>query len=258
LTLVVAAARLLPGTVLRGRAALLAATAVVAVVCVANLPSHVVPAGPTADRGVIPVVRELRAAMAALEGGGPYVIDMEGIRFAEPFSGPVMSELRRRGIPFVADDEGMVRQLGPSRRADGGEARLLVRDGAGSLEAPDGSELAVLVRGLDEAEQRELDQLDVAVADHLRARGDVPLNDRGRDAVDRGDLPAVQDQPALLVEDPERFVDLPELVYLVEEDLLALDPGWQQRFDRWAALTTQFREGTVALFVVPATDADAG
>ena len=62
----------------------------------------------------------------ANEPGGPVLFDVSTLRFAEPYSGPVLAELACEGVDVVVSDEGMVRQLGERRRADGDEIRRLV------------------------------------------------------------------------------------------------------------------------------------
>ena len=50
----------------------------------------------------------------------------------DPYGTTVTAELQRRDIPFVVEDEGLVRQFGPERRYDGTNARseLLLRTAA--------------------------------------------------------------------------------------------------------------------------------
>ena len=228
-----------------------AATAAVVVLAAWNLPTHNVGAGPADDDWAIPVVRRINEQMVALEGEGPLVIDMRGIRFAEPYSGPVMAELQRRGIPFVVDDEGMVRQLGPSRRAAPGDRRLLIREGDGTQEAPPGARRAVLVEGLDAAGKAELAQLRAEVVGTLRALGGVPLNERGRAALAGGDLPVLASVPAPPGPEPEALLASRELAFLVEHDLLERVAGRRAVFERHTALQRTWDRETVALFVAP-------
>lgn len=243
----------------RGRRAVAVAGAtVVLVAAIATLPSYNVGAGPADDDWAIPVVRDLNRAMAVLEGEGPLLIDMRGIRFAEPYSGPVMAELQRRDIPFVVDDEGMVRQLGPSRRAEPGTPRLLIREGDATQVTPPGERRVVLVEGLDGAEQEELDDVRSAVLAHLEDLGRVPLAPRGEAALARGDLPVAAARPEVLTVDPAALLATRELDFMVERDLLDLDGAWRARFARYAELQRAWDYETVALFIAPPDAGPAG
>ena len=228
-----------------------AGAVLVLALAVVNLPTHNVGAGPSDDDWAIPVVRELGAAMVALEGEGPLLIDMRGIRFAEPYSGPVMAELQRRGIPFVVDDEVMVRQLGPSRRAGPDAQRLLIREGDATQQMPPGQRRAVLVEGLDKQEQAELEEVRTEVLGHLEALGRVPLDERGATALARGDLPVAADRPEALTTEPEALLATRALGFMIERDLLDLDERWQIAFDRYAELQRAWDYETVALFIAP-------
>ena len=178
-----------PGPARRGGAVAVALAVVVAVTAVANLPTYNVRSGPSDDEHAIEVMRRARPQLAALEDEGPILVDFDGIRFAEPYSGPVMAELQRRGIPFFVDDPGLVRQLGDARELDGDAQRLIFRDGDRADDAPPGSERVVHVTGLDADDQRERDDLETAIGDHLAAEGlrlrpDAEPSDLARGAID--------------------------------------------------------------------------
>ena len=49
------------------------------------------------------------------------VYDVSNLRVFEPYSSTMMMRMQELGIEFRVTDEGLVRQLGPSRRADGTE-----------------------------------------------------------------------------------------------------------------------------------------
>ncbi|MBI2709543.1 MAG: hypothetical protein HYX34_07590 [Actinobacteria bacterium] len=222
------------------------ATAVVAALAVPAWNAHV---GPSQDSWAMPVVLRLQERMGVLRDDGPLLLDIRGLRFGEPFSGPVMAELQRRGIPFVVDDEGMVRQVGERRRAKGGETRLLIREGDAALSTPAGLARHVLVQGLSDRERREMDRLRLLVAQHLRAVGRVPLNARGRQVV------AARSQATLRRiigrDDVGALLAYRGLSLLVSNDLLVLDPAWQRRFDRYVELQTRWDRATVGLFLAP-------
>ncbi|HUF32497.1 MAG TPA: hypothetical protein VMN58_04720 [Acidimicrobiales bacterium] len=218
----------------------------VAVMSALTLPTSNTDAGPAADAWAIPVVHRLNDGMAALEGEGPLVIDLRGIRFAEPYSGPVMAELQRRGIAFLVDDEGMERQMGPSRRLRDQEAqRLLIREGDDAAAVLPGARRVVLVEGLDRDARRELDALRSAVESHLATLDVVRLDDRGLTVQAAGRLPVP------LPADPEILVGSRLLLELVEDDLLSHDDPWHDRFARYAELQRRWDRQTVGLFLAP-------
>jgi hypothetical protein len=53
------------------------------------------------------------------------VYDTSNVRVFEPYSSTMMMFLQQRGVEFRVQDEGMVRQLGNGRRADGTETVTL-------------------------------------------------------------------------------------------------------------------------------------
>ncbi|MFM7618029.1 MAG: hypothetical protein ACKO72_11295, partial [Actinomycetes bacterium] len=81
---------------------------VLALVCVLSLPTYVVPAGQTADRDATPSVRRMVERLDALRGYGVLLFDPSTLRFAEPYSGPLLAGLAAEGIPFVTADDGFV------------------------------------------------------------------------------------------------------------------------------------------------------
>ena len=103
------------------RRVVVAGVVVVALVAVANLPSHVTLAGPVADADRLDTTRSLMGQLGSFEGRGTVLYDTSTLGFAEPFSGPTFAELQDRGIPFVIaeDDHVSVRQLGEGQRDDG-------------------------------------------------------------------------------------------------------------------------------------------
>lgn len=113
----------------RNRPAALSLAAVAVLAALVTLPTYRTEAGPMSSEAVRPTVTAMRAQMGALADQGPILIDFTGIRFAEPYSGPVMAELQRRDIPFVLRDEGLVRQFGERRRQERPARALTFRQG---------------------------------------------------------------------------------------------------------------------------------
>jgi len=159
------------------RAAPWALAAVTSVLALATIPYCAQPLGPVKAywampglRQVLPHVRELRAVQ-------PVLYDVSNLQIYEPYSSTIMMEMRDLGIEFRVSDEGMIRQLGESRRATGHEkARVFQLQGAaaarydgtacliasGSSLSPDEAGVAV----------ERLDQLAAEVAD-----GSITIDD---------------------------------------------------------------------------------
>jgi hypothetical protein len=98
--------------------------------------------GPVLTAPELRAAQELAAGLDAVEGRGPVLVDVTGVRYGEPYIGLLLAEMQDRGIPFVLDNEGMVRQVGERRRSRGQAAlRLWYVEGAGARGAPEGAEL---------------------------------------------------------------------------------------------------------------------
>jgi hypothetical protein len=139
----------------------------VAVLVLLALPAHNPRTGPSTDEWAIPIVRDLVDQMDEVDDAGLVLVDLSVIRFAEPYSTPVLLELQRRGVEFVVDDQIAVGQLGPRREHEAGDPvdrELRIVDGVAALEPEPGWERIAFVAGLEEAEQRELDALEARQA----------------------------------------------------------------------------------------------
>ena len=84
--------------------------------------------------------------VGALRGHGILLFDPSTLRFAEPYSGPLLAALADAGIPFVTYDEGFVHQVGEGRRAPrcgpgecGVRERMTIVTGDGAYATPAGS-----------------------------------------------------------------------------------------------------------------------
>ena len=70
------------------------------------------------------------------------LVDVAGVRYGEPYTGLLLAEMQDRGIPFVLDNEGMIRQVGEGRRYDGhADLRLWHAEGEAAGRRPPGAEL---------------------------------------------------------------------------------------------------------------------
>jgi len=174
LTALLTAARSRPamaGPAVAGGAALALAVAL------ANLPTHPTEtAGPATDNPRLRQAQELVSQLDSLRGRGPVRFDPIGLRYADPFSGLVLAELQDLQVPFVVDDEVLVRQLGEGRRDDGrAEHSLREVEGTGALDVPPGAERVAFVDGLSPAQRRELRAIEERQRD-----GDPLPDDRAR------------------------------------------------------------------------------
>jgi hypothetical protein len=196
--------------------------AVAVVFALLALPYYAQDSGPVAFRDEMPRVRNLVAQLDSLMGRGTVLFDAGGLRFAEPFTAPVMSAMQQRGIDFVLDEEGLIRQMGEGRRFEGqADVLVYVREGPEALIVPPGVERVAFDPGLDPAGQAELDrlfdQLTAALAEGgldavVAAIGDdVVVGDLAERAW-RGEV----DLGPLLGDQAERYIDL------------------QRRWDGWA------------------------
>jgi hypothetical protein len=226
----------------------------VGVLGVVAIPRSPAVSGPSLDANAIPIVRELTPQLAALEGEGPFLFDVDNLRFAEPYSVAIQAELQRRGIEFRSTDEGIVRQLGESRRADGTErTRLVVVEGAPARRALDGGRRVAFASSLTAADRRELERLSGEVS-HIIATEGLPLSALG-EAAAAVDALEVEPDPYGVYREPGRLVPYGALMGLVRQGLVEPDPAHRALFERWAELRYRAERETVALFAVPITDA---
>ena len=161
----------------------LAATVLLAAL---NLPTYAAPEGPTADRAATGTAMALVDQLSSYRPGERVLFDISVLRFAEPYSGPVLAALAREGVDVVVTDDGMVRQLGERRRAKGDERlRIELLEGLAAEQPPAGARRVAFVKGLDDAEVAELDRLATEVVDLASGDG-LRLSPAGQRAVRAG------------------------------------------------------------------------
>lgn len=254
LALLVAGLHRVATTPRRARRALVALAALTALVAISTLPTYNVRSGPVSDASAATTLRAAMDQMGALEGRGTILMDVNGIRFAEPYSTSIMAELQRRGVPFTVEDEGLVRQLGEDRREVGNAShRLLFREGDAARDGVPGARRVVYVEGLTAAEKGERADLRDALIDHFAAEGmptrdleSSPLPPAHKDAVPTGAHP-----------DPDAVatvIDRGILAYLVDHGYLVADDAWQDRLERFAELERRWAQRTLGLFLAPIDD----
>ena len=92
----------------------------------ANLPFHAQRSGPVASYERMPVMREVRPGLDQfahdVDGRAPVLFDVSNLVAFEPYSATMMMWLQERDIEFRVTDDGLARQLGPSRVASGDES----------------------------------------------------------------------------------------------------------------------------------------
>lgn len=97
----------------------------IGVLAAANIPFYAQKQGPVSDAGSMPAMREIFTQLAPLADDDPIIFRTDNVRVFEPYSATVMMRLQELGIEFRVTDEGMVRQLGNNRRADGTETTTI-------------------------------------------------------------------------------------------------------------------------------------
>jgi hypothetical protein len=171
--------------------------------------------------------------------------------FAEPYSTPIMAELQRRGIPFVVDVEGLVRQLGEERRYDGTNARyrIFYRWGEDAENTPPGATRIANHHALGVQEHYQFSRVKEQIADAVRA-GQVRLTPKGERAVRSGEYQVLAralrgDASADDVFRSRQFVSA------FRDGIIAVQPPLTARFRRYVELQRKWDKEEVAIFVAP-------
>lgn len=235
----------------RARGTAIALGVLAVAVAVSTVPFHNVRSGPVSDADAMPTLRAAMAQMGAIEGQGTILVDVTGIRFAEPYTATLMAELQSRGIPFTVENEGMVRQLGEGRRETGeARQRLLFREGDAARVGLPGARRVVYVEGLTATEQDERADLRAAAVDHLVTEG-VVTRDLDEARLPGNQLAAIPTGPAPAREAVESLLNRGTLTYLVDNDFLVVDAPWKARLERLADLERRWARHTLGLFLAP-------
>ena len=148
----------------------------IVVVSLLNIPFLAQPSGPTAEFRTLPTMRRIEPQLAQLGGFDPVLYDISTLRIYEPYSSTMMMWLQERDIEFRVDDDGMVRQLGEARRADGTEPTRIFQLEGVAARTFDGPECllaeASLLTAEDDAAVRQL--IEDAAAELAPAIGTDP------------------------------------------------------------------------------------
>ncbi|MFP5489374.1 MAG: hypothetical protein ACLGHQ_13850 [Acidimicrobiia bacterium] len=162
-----------------------AALALAAVFAVANVPQYVQEHGPLADTSTMPALRRVFERLGPLDGVDPFLYRTDNLRVYEPYSSAIMAQLVDRGVEFRVDQEVMVRQLGPSRRADGTERAVVTQYQGWEGYSYDGPDCVLArVSEVGEAAERDLAAAAEAIEDRAAAL-DVSAVPGGPDMTDR-------------------------------------------------------------------------
>lgn len=156
LTAVLPLGALLP----RRGAVTVGAAAVAVVLAVATLPAMNAEAGPSDDVAARPAIRSVLDQLDAVPDDEVVYFDGRSVPFAEPFSGPILLELQRRGIDFESDEE-FSHQIGSDRRGPR-DATSQLRLYVGTTDVgqvPDDGRVVAVADGLTPAERDRLGAL---------------------------------------------------------------------------------------------------
>jgi hypothetical protein len=186
------------------------------------------------------------------------LFDPSTLRFAEPYSGPVLAALARNGVDVRVDDEVMVHQLGERRRSDGDEShRLVLLEATAARTPPPGARPVSLIEGLDATELAELETLRAEVL-ALSRRDGLFLNASGTAAAAGGRIPFEQTVLAP-GDDPTDLEAAGWIGTLVADGFLDLDGGAaEETFRRYSELERRLATRTVGLFEIPIERAGSG
>ncbi|MEO6652937.1 MAG: hypothetical protein ABIP17_09805 [Ilumatobacteraceae bacterium] len=158
----------------------------ITLLCMANVPFFAQDLGPTADRAASETLDRTFDDLTAFTPGGPVRYDVGNLRPFEPWSSAVQMRLVELGIEFHVADEGVVRQLGNRRRADGSDVTTVSEIERGAALTYDGPGCVLSIASpLDPSDERVVDAVIASAVDDLVA-GAVEIDTTGLD----DDLPA--------------------------------------------------------------------
>lgn len=233
----------------RKTAVRMSAVAVVVLVALASLPTHVAGTGPTAYRDVTPTAEALVSQASVLEDRGPLLFDTTTLAFEDPYHTALLTELQHRGVPFVFDGPD-VAQFGDARRYDGSARwRIWERTGVRALGPEPGASRVMFVDGLGDVRAARLAELEAELADPLDERG-LTLTDAGRAALERGELEL---DPGAIAPGAGAFAALAFYGHLVNNGTLAAPPDLADGVAELLALRRIRDRYTVAVYLAPAS-----
>ncbi len=227
------------------------AAAVAILVSLANVPGFVQAAGPDEFPEAIPAARAISDQVREYRTDDAVVLEAEGLRYLEPYSAVVLAALQQAGVDFRVREEGLVRQVGEARRAEGDEPlTVYLRESREAIEIPDGSERIAFTSRLEQAEIDELLAGEQEVIDEIAAFG-IVFSAEGERLVDAGSFGL--DRQGILDAsiDAREFVRSGFVAELVAAGALELDPAVRDLFERMSFLRRQLGTDTVAVLIRP-------
>lgn len=228
-----------------------ALAAITVVVSLANVPAHVQPAGPDTFPESIPVARAISDQVREFRTNDAVVLDASNLRYLEPYSAVVMSAMQQADVDLRVTDEGLVRQLGNGRRADGDEPlTVYLLEGRAALEVPAGSERIAFTSPLDPASLDGLLEGERAMIDEIAAFG-IVLTPEGERLAGEGAFGLSAQEIVDASFDPAAFVTNGLAAELVAAGALQLDPSVAELFASTSALRRQVGTTTVAVLIRP-------
>jgi hypothetical protein len=154
--------------------------------------------GPVADYASMPALRRLFRQLEPLGASAPVVYDTSQVRVFEPYSAAIMMRLQELGIEFRTTDEGMVRQLGDGRRADGSErTRVFQLEGRDAIDYDGDACLVAIASALDPTEETAASQdTDAIVAGIVDGSISIDVAAVGAESADAAQAAAAGDADA--------------------------------------------------------------
>ncbi len=228
------------------------AMALVVVMSLWNLPTYAATVGPQLEAGSLPTIRDLDRQLGPAEQFRPLLLDFTKLRFGEPFSGALMAELRRRNIELVTDDVYLARQLGPTRATNGHDAKtkIFYRSGDVARAKTIGPFRRIAFHnGLAPRQAERLRQLKTEIGTYLARNGlrPTPRLVGGEKLGVFSDLRGPFTTAAALA----IVFQSRQLVFAIDQHVLALPARWNQLFSEYARLQSLADRETIGVYVGP-------
>ena len=148
-----------------------------AILAVTTVPYHAQPQGPVAFYSSMATLRRVLPHLDQLAAVQPVLYDVSNLRPFEPYSSTIMMQLQELDIEFRVTDEILVRQLGPTRRADGSEPATVFQLQGGPAVLYDGPAcLVARASELDEATEGAILERAEQLAEQVAA-GTIVIDD---------------------------------------------------------------------------------
>jgi hypothetical protein len=223
----------------------------VAAVAALNVPAHVQLVGPDTFQDSIPVARALADQVRRYHTPNAVVFDTSNLRYLEPYSAVVFAAMADADVDLRVRDEGLVRQLGNNRRADGSEPlTAFILEGRAALDPPEGSTVIAFTSPLSDAELSELLSGEAAMTAAFGTAG-VIFTAGGEQAISAGQFAMTRDEIIQASLDPERFVASGLVAELIAAGALDVDGMDADTLVRVSELRRRVGTTTVAVFVQP-------